>query len=606
MISLRNTVTSLFLLALSVPALAGDILFVSDSTTDSQNIPAVLSGGAGETAHPDATIAAAGGTYRPAATADDHDVTIFRFDYVKTGGGPFPMPAQGTNPTLAGLTTGVTLSDYCAIYWSAAGPHEPDLFGGGLGTDGGLHTDAAVFTSLLNYVAAGGYVFVTGHDAHTDPTDQLLIDFLTGTVSTATSAEFEPAAPMAVSLLPTVLSTGVTDITDAVPGATVAAGVAGVGTNPDQDALSGLAGDPLGVVAQTGSPGSFLWTVRTPLGLPSPIDYSLGHIAYVAAGIPFIEDLPFNNPPTPPFVLDGEDSAWLSDPVYTAALQNFALSACAPPCLIVPVINLNGAASVTLECGVDTYTEQGASVVADCDATLTTADVSGDVVDSTTLGSYQVMYNATDVHGNAAVEVTRAVTVVDTTAPTLTLNGAASVTLALGDSYTESGATASDACDAAVAVGVGGDVVDTNTVGTYIVEYDAMDSSGNTAAQLTRTVEVTGTVGSTFGPLVPVSDVSVTWSRMRYNRRTGQISVTATVQNDGASSIVGELYLGITEIVPAVATVDNATGSTTSGTPLLTVGVTNLPPGGTTSVVVQFQASSRARFTLETQFYGPQ
>ena len=37
---------------------------------------------------------------------------------------------------------------------------------------------------------------------------------------------------------------------------------------------------------------------------------------------------------------------------------------------------------------------------------------------------------------------------------------------------------------------VGGDIVDTNTLGTYIITYDVSDAAGNAATQVTRTVNV--------------------------------------------------------------------------------------------------------------------
>ncbi len=156
----------------------------------------------------------------------------------------------------------------------------------------------------------------------------------------------------------------------------------------------------------------------------------------------------------------------------------------------VPVITLNGAATVTLEVGVDDYTEQGATATDAGDPTVTII-IGGDVVLAGTVGTYVVTYDATDASGNVALQVTRTVQVVDTSAPVITLNGAATVTLEAGiDSYTEDGATATDAGDPSVAVVIGGDVVDAGTVGTYVVTYDATDASGNVATQVTRTVNV--------------------------------------------------------------------------------------------------------------------
>ena len=79
-------------------------------------------------------------------------------------------------------------------------------------------------------------------------------------------------------------------------------------------------------------------------------------------------------------------------------------------------------------------------------------------------------------------------TTVDTTPPVITLNGEASITLNVGDAYTEAGATATDVIDGAVTVTTSGSV-DVNTVGSYTITYKAVDSAGNEAT-VTRTVNV--------------------------------------------------------------------------------------------------------------------
>lgn len=76
------------------------------------------------------------------------------------------------------------------------------------------------------------------------------------------------------------------------------------------------------------------------------------------------------------------------------------------------------------------------------------------------------------------------------TAPVITLIGDATISLTRGDTYTEQGATATDDTDVSVSVVIGGDTVDTGTVGTYTVTYNATDSNGNHATQVTRTVTV--------------------------------------------------------------------------------------------------------------------
>lgn len=158
----------------------------------------------------------------------------------------------------------------------------------------------------------------------------------------------------------------------------------------------------------------------------------------------------------------------------------------------IPVITLVGDATVTVTAG-DAYTDAGATAqdVEDGDLTAQIA-VGGDAVDTDTVGTYIITYNVTDSDGNPAAEVTRTVTVVSNEPPVITLNGSAFVRLTVGDSYTDEGATASDAEDGDLTadIVVGGDAVDTLVAGTYVITYDVTDSAGNAAEQVIRTVDV--------------------------------------------------------------------------------------------------------------------
>jgi hypothetical protein len=154
-----------------------------------------------------------------------------------------------------------------------------------------------------------------------------------------------------------------------------------------------------------------------------------------------------------------------------------------------PVLTLNGPATVPVVCG-ESYTEQGASLADACDPGASV--VIGGSVDTGATGDYLLTYDATDASGNAAVQLTRTVSVTDTTAPVLTLNGPSSVILECGSSYVEAGASVSDACDLSVAVVIGGDAVNAGAAGTYTVTYDATDAASNAAVQLTRQVVVYG------------------------------------------------------------------------------------------------------------------
>lgn len=69
----------------------------------------------------------------------------------------------------------------------------------------------------------------------------------------------------------------------------------------------------------------------------------------------------------------------------------------------------------------------------------------------------------------------------DTTAPVITLNGDAQITLAVGDTYVEQGATVTDNSGETITPVITG-TVNTNTEGIYTITYQAIDSSGNTTS----------------------------------------------------------------------------------------------------------------------------
>jgi hypothetical protein len=157
-----------------------------------------------------------------------------------------------------------------------------------------------------------------------------------------------------------------------------------------------------------------------------------------------------------------------------------------------PVITLTGDATVNIKQG-DLFTDAGATA-ADAEDGDISADivVGGDAVDTGTPGTYVITYDVTDSGGLAATQVTRTVNVNEDMPPVITLVGNAAVTLTVGDAYNEQGATATDAEDGDISANivVGGDVVNTAAAGTYTVTYNVMDSFGNAAPEVTRTVTV--------------------------------------------------------------------------------------------------------------------
>jgi lysophospholipase L1-like esterase len=74
----------------------------------------------------------------------------------------------------------------------------------------------------------------------------------------------------------------------------------------------------------------------------------------------------------------------------------------------------------------------------------------------------------------------------DTEPPVITLLGDNPMNLTVGDTFTDPGTTAVDNVDGDLteSIVVGGDTVDTNTAGTYVITYNVSDAAGNAAGEL--------------------------------------------------------------------------------------------------------------------------
>ena len=118
-------------------------------------------------------------------------------------------------------------------------------------------------------------------------------------------------------------------------------------------------------------------------------------------------------------------------------------------------------------------------------ATLVCSPASGSTF---VVGGTLVTCTATDGAGNTAT-VTFTVTVRDTTAPNVVLNGEADVTVPSGSAFADPGATATDLVDGAVAVLVEG-AVNTAVPGAYTLTYTATDAALNRGTAIRRVTVV--------------------------------------------------------------------------------------------------------------------
>lgn len=158
-----------------------------------------------------------------------------------------------------------------------------------------------------------------------------------------------------------------------------------------------------------------------------------------------------------------------------------------------PVITLNGDSNVTIEVHSD-YTDKGAKAIDAIDGDLTFRIEIDNPVNTSALGIYNITYNVDDWKRNPADQVIRTVNVTDTTPPNITMTGN-NVTIEALLVYEDEGATAEDNYDGDLTKNIAVDnPVNTDVVGTYIVTYNVVDLSNNSAIQVNRTVNVTDTI----------------------------------------------------------------------------------------------------------------
>ncbi len=103
-----------------------------------------------------------------------------------------------------------------------------------------------------------------------------------------------------------------------------------------------------------------------------------------------------------------------------------------------------------------------------------------------------ITWTATDACGNGTSLASTYTTNGDTTAPTMTLAGDASVTVECGSAWEDPGVTIADDCDVLIQPLVTGKV-NLHAPGDYVLTYSAVDACGNTGPTLTRNVTVVDT-----------------------------------------------------------------------------------------------------------------
>ena len=175
--------------------------------------------------------------------------------------------------------------------------------------------------------------------------------------------------------------------------------------------------------------------------------------------------------------------------------------------------------------------------LADSTPTITLDHAAGSVF---ALGETLVTVTVTDVSSNTTT-TNFTVTVVDTLPPVITLAGNNPETIALGDLYTDAGATAVDDYAGPVVVTVSG-AVNSDVVGNYALVYNANDGRGH-SAEATRIVQVVDGTASATG--------NVVWVR-QFGSASSDYGWGIAADSGGNSYVAGMLYWSTPGMDPAV------------------------------------------------------
>ncbi len=246
---------------------------------------------------------------------------------------------------------------------------------------------------------------------------------------------------------------------------------------------------------------------------------------------------------------DGYDELAVSDDGTRGAVTNNGLTHLIYSVATTPA--LTGANPLTLECGV-AATDPGASALDSYTSQSTTAIAAPSSLDASFVHSFTTTYSLTNFIQRVAT-TNRTVNVVDRVAPVVTVSGNAAPSLTVGDTFTDSGATAADACTGSTSVTVSGSV-NTAVAGTYTLTYASVDASGN-RGEATRVVTVAA-AASTPGAGGSTTSGSDTFTP---DERAAQDPTNATTYDT--------LVSGVTAGNNGTITVTYSTGETAVFTP---------------------------------------
>lgn len=157
-----------------------------------------------------------------------------------------------------------------------------------------------------------------------------------------------------------------------------------------------------------------------------------------------------------------------------------------------PSIVLNGPQTLYLDVN-SNYNESGATASDDYDGNLSSnIEIEGSV-NNKVLGNYDLLYKISDSSGNLS-SVSRRIVVRDLVKPKIYLKGESLINVEVNTSYNDQGAFAFDNYDGDISGSISStNNLELNTLGVYNYTYNGIDSSGNIAESVVRTVNVVDT-----------------------------------------------------------------------------------------------------------------
>jgi len=207
-----------------------------------------------------------------------------------------------------------------------------------------------------------------------------------------------------------------------------------------------------------------------------------------------------------------------------------------------PIITLNGSdpTNVTIT---KSYVEPGATAYDINYGDISSSIVVSGSVDTSTLGTYYIKYNVTNIDGLSAPEVERKV-IVGVPVPKIELNGSTPTLIDIGTSYIEEGATAIDEVDGDLTSSIikkleyynpstkkwqTATAVNANSIGKYRMKYSITNSYGSNA-YVYREIQVV----KVDGPIIKYTPNGGTTSKKTYQTT---INVSKNIYDIDSSSL---------------------------------------------------------------------